>query len=356
MWCCPRATTRRPSLEWVVSKQAKNQRQHRTPRQRQDHRRHSAGGLLLLSCVAGCLSAQELQPRAYIPAPDGLNYFGISYSNNAGGLLFDPSLPVTDAHVNANIVTLAFGQTLGLLGRTVQILMVFPYAVANLNGNLSESGEQYLYRSGLGDATFRYAMNIHGAPAMDVKEFSRYHQKTIVGASITVTAPMSQYDPRRLINIGTNRWAFKPELGVSRALGKWTLEGAAGLWLYTANHQYYGSNSLTQLPLGSLQVHVVRNLPRRSWLAFDGTFYTGARSQINGRDQANYQGNTRFGATFGIALNRRQAIKISYFEGALTRVGTDIRSLGISYNVIWQTGRLKRHEAKTLASVDYTNN
>ena len=97
-----------------------------------------------------------MQPRAYIPAPSGLNFFSSSYSNNSGGLLFDPSLPVEDGHVNANIVTLSFGQTLAVAGRTAQVLAVVPYAVANLDGRLGAGATQYLYRSGLGDSVFRY--------------------------------------------------------------------------------------------------------------------------------------------------------------------------------------------------------
>lgn len=295
-------------------------------------------GVLLASCFAACLAAQEMQPRAYIPAPAGLNFYSIGYANNAGGLLFDPSLPLADSHVNANIVTLSFGQTLGWMGRTTQILAVLPYAEAHLNGTVAGDA-QHAYRSGLGDAIFRYAMNIYGAPAMSLKEFASYGQETIVGASITVSVPTGQYDPARLINVSAHRWAFKPELGVSRAIGKWTVEGAFGVWLYTANNQFNASTLRTQLPLGSFQGHVVRFLPHRIWLALDGTFYTGGRSQVNGHDKSDYQGNTRVGVTFGIVLSRRQAIKISFFDGVLTRVGSDVRSIGVSYNVIWKTGR-----------------
>jgi len=294
--------------------------------------------VLLLSCLAAGLTAQELQPRAYLPAPVGLNYFGISYSNNRGGLLFDPSLPVDDASVNANIATVAFGQTLGVLGRTTQILALFPYVRANLEGRVAGT-QTDAYRSGLGDATFRYSMNLYGAPAMNLKEFAGYRQKTVVGASVTVTAPTGQYDPVRLVNIGTNRWGVKPEIGVSRAVGKWTLEGAAGAWLYTGNNQFNGTSLRTQEPIGSLQGHVVRVLPHRTWLAGDLTFYTGGRSQVNGRDNSDYLGNSRLGASFGIVLNRRQSLKISYFKGAVTRLGGDISSIGVSYNVIWLRGR-----------------
>jgi hypothetical protein len=186
---------------------------------------------------------------------------------------------------------------------------------------------------------FRYAMNIYSAPAMHLPEYARYRQKTIVGASITVSAPTGQYDPSLLINIGTNRWGFKPEVGLSHAFGKWVIEGAAGVWLYTANKSFYGGQTRTQIPLGSLQGHFLRILPHRTWVAFDGTFFTGGRSTINGREMSDYQGNLRLGATFGVVITRRQSIRINYFDGITTRIGTDIGSLGIAYNFIVMRGR-----------------
>lgn len=297
--------------------------------------------VFLLTCLVAQLAAQELQPRAYIPTPVGLNYFGFGYSNNKGGVLFDPTLPVEDLQVKAHIPSIMFAQTLDVAGRTAQLLVVAPYVVADLEGGAS-GVRQSLYRSGLGDATFRYAMNIYGAPAMSLKEYAEYRQKTIIGASITVIAPIGQYDPNRLVNISTNRWEFKPEVGVSRALGKWTIEGAAGVWLFTANNRYLGGSARTQDPLGSLQFHVVRFLPHRIWLAGDWTFFTGGRSQVDGRDRPDYMGNTRLGVTAGIAITRRQAIKVTYFNGVWSRVGSDMSSFGVSYSVIWRNGRRSR--------------
>jgi Putative MetA-pathway of phenol degradation len=292
--------------------------------------------LALLAPIA--LFAQELQPRAYLPAPVGMNFLSISYSSNSGGLLFDPSLPVENGHVNAGIPSVAFGETLDLFGRTSQVLAVLPYVVADLSATAAGL-TQSRHRSGLADSTFRFAMNIHGAPAMRLKQFAEYHPKTIVGAGLTVTAPTGQYDPNLLINLGANRWAFKPELGISRFAGKWDFEVALGAWLYTKNSAFYGGTFRTQDPLGSIQGHVVRVLPHKTWLALDGTFYMGGRTYVGNTVHADFQGNTRLGATFGIALDRRQALRLAYFRGATTRIGSDIASISVTYQVIWQGWR-----------------
>lgn len=292
--------------------------------------------LQFLSLLA--LSGQELQPRAYLAVPVGLNFFGVSYSGNSGGLLFDPSLPIEDAHVNASVATVSFGQALDVFGRSGQVLAVLPYVVADVSGKLAGIASAR-HRSGLADSTFRFAANVYGAPAMHIQEFSKYHPKTLVGLSLTVMAPTGQYDPNVLINIGANRWAFKPELGISRFQGKWEFEAAVGAWLYTRNSNFYGGAFRTQDPLGSIQGHVVRILPYRMWLALDGTFYTGGRSYVGNTIHADYQGNMRFGATLGIALSRRQALRFAYFDGAATRVGSDISSFSVAYQVIWQKGK-----------------
>jgi hypothetical protein len=298
----------------------------------------SAGIMFLMAFLTTTLHAQEMQPRAYLPAPIGVNFFGTSYSHSSGGLLFDPSLPVEDAKVVANVGAFSIGQSLGVMGRSAQVLAILPYLQADLTGLLAGNAA-YRYRSGMGDMVFRYAMNIYGAPAMHLSEFARYRAKTIVGASITVSAPTGQYDPGLLINIGTNRWGFKPEVGVSHAFGKWVAEGAAGVWLFTANKNFYGGQTRTQIPLGSVQGHFLRILPHRTWVAFDGTFFTGGRSTIGGVEKSDYLGNSRLGATFGMVVNRRQSLRISYFNGVTTRVGTDVGTLGIAYNFIVMRGR-----------------
>jgi hypothetical protein len=292
---------------------------------------------LLFSSAA---AAQELQPRAYLPAPVGLNFFGIGYSRNSGGLLFDPSLPITDAHIDADVLSLSFGQSFGLFGRSAQALAVIPYARADITGRLS-GVEAYRYRSGLTDSLFRFAMNIAGAPAMSREAFAKHRPRTTFGASLTVLAPTGQYDPNVLLNIGTNRWAFKPEVGLSKSFGRWAVEGAVGAWFYSGNAQFGGASMRTQDPLASIQLHAVRVLSRRMWVAVNGTYFTGGRTHINGAEKADYQGNSRIGTTFGVALKRRHAFKIAYFEGATTRFGSDIRSISMAYQVIWMAGRAK---------------
>jgi hypothetical protein len=94
---------------------------------------------------------------------------------------------------------------------------------------------QTVHRSGLRDSAMRVAVNLYGAPAMDLTRFSKYTRKRNLGASLTVVASLGQYDGNTLINLGSNRWAFKPEIGFSQGFKeRWILEFDAGAWLFTA--------------------------------------------------------------------------------------------------------------------------
>ena len=71
----------------------------------------------------------------------------------------------------------------------------------------------------MADPRFRFSVNLYGAPSLSLQEFADYKQDLILGASLQVSAPLGQYDSSKLLNIGTNRWSIKPELGVSKAPG-----------------------------------------------------------------------------------------------------------------------------------------
>ena len=71
-----------------------------------------------------------------------------------------------------------------------------------------------------------------------------------MGVSVTVAPPLGQYDSTKLINLGTNRWSVRPELGVSREIGQWVVEAMAGVWVFTDNTDFSADarDSRTRLP------------------------------------------------------------------------------------------------------------
>jgi hypothetical protein len=279
-------------------------------------------------------SAQELDPGAYWPIPKGLNILTVVDNFNWGDVAFDPSAPIDEASARINTTALAFTRAFSIGGRSANAGVVVPVIGGHIEGlYLGEPAE--VGRFGQGDPRFRVAMNLYGAPSMTPTEFGSYRQRTIVGVSVTVAPPLGQYDPAKLINLGTNRWSFKPEVGVSRAYGKWVVEAMGGVWLFTDNTDFVGGRTRSQDPIAAMQAHVTYKFKRTMWLAGDANYFTGGRTTIGGKQNLDLQRNSRIGATFSSALDRHQAIRLSVSRGAYTTIGADFTSIAVGYNYAW---------------------
>lgn len=295
--------------------------------------RRILAGLALLLSPAGA-SAQELQPGLYWPLPRGLKILTVTSSRNQGDVAFDPSLPIEQVQATINTLAVAFTHTLSIAGRTANVGIQLPAASGHFDG-LVEGVPATADRSGMGDPRLRLAVNLFGAPSMTPKEFGAYRLRTIVGVGVTVEAPLGQYFEDKFINVGSNRWGVKPELGVSHALGNWVVESMAGVWLFTDNTNFAGGRTRSQDPIGSWQVHVTYRFNRRLWLAGNATYYTGGRTTIDATTNHDLQENSRVGSTFSWALNSHHSMRAAVSRGARTTIGADFTSLSLGYNYTW---------------------
>jgi Putative MetA-pathway of phenol degradation len=183
---------------------------------------------LIVVGVAGLFAgggrSQELAPRAYLITPTGSNAVILSYSFFDGSVFTDPTVPIQDFKARYHSEILSYYQAFGFLGRSANVTGSLPYALGNFQAT-GPSAERHVYRSGLADSRVRLAVNLIGGPAMSLKEYLDWHEKTVLGASVVVVAPTGQYDPARLINPSIHRWAFRPELGFSRRWqDRWALD------------------------------------------------------------------------------------------------------------------------------------
>ncbi|MDX2436446.1 MAG: transporter, partial [Acidobacteriota bacterium] len=170
---------------------------------------------------------------------------------------------------------------------------------------------------------------------MSPKEFSTYRPRTLIGASLIVKGPTGQYDSSKLINIGTNRWSFKPEIGIVQVLGRWAIDAYVGAWFYTDNEDFFGGSTRTQNPIYSTQAHVRYLFKPGLWAAIDGNFWNGGQTTVNGVANDDEQRNSRVGTTLSIRLAAGHNLRIAVSAGAITRIGGDFNSVGVSYNYSW---------------------
>ena len=300
-------------------------------------RRAAVLAFVCAALAAGALRAQSLEPRAYSPNPTGLNFVIGSYFYQTGSVFTDPSLPITDVSAKLNIGTLSYARTFSLFGRSASAALLLPFAGGSVSGQVFEQS-RVADRTGFGDMGIRLTTNIFGGPALSPKEFAARAPRTTLGMSFLVVAPTGQYYPDKLVNIGSHRWAFRPELGFSQPLGHWFVDAYAGIWFFTTNDDYFGGHVRSQEPIGAFQAHVSYNFAPRLWVAADYTYYTGGRTTIDGVVNEDLQKNSRVGLTVAIPVTRNQSVKFAWSRGASTTIGSDFTTYSVGYQFLWFDG------------------
>ncbi|UCE42054.1 MAG: transporter [Candidatus Aminicenantes bacterium] len=305
--------------------------------------RLSLGLIVMISLASFVISpaaqAQALEPRLYSNLPAKMNFLIVGYGYSQGDVLVDPTLPIEDINARIHLPILAYVRSLNILGHSGKLDVVLPFAWLSGSGKV-EGGDQTLRRkiSGFGDPLVRFTVNLHGAPALPLKEFVAYRQKTVVGFSFQASVPLGQYDPSKLGNIGTNRWMFKPEIGLSQALGRWILEASAAVNFYSTNDNFWGGKVRKQNPILSVQGHAIYNFRSGAWTALDITYYRGGRTTVDGEAKNDLQTNWRLGATLALPINRRNSIKFYGSTGLYTRTGTNFDAVGMAWQYRWGGG------------------
>lgn len=304
--------------------------------------------VVLLGLMPTGLRAQSLAPRAYIITPVDSNALTISESYSNGGIELNNTVPITGANGSINVFVATYYHSLSFFGRSANITVGLPYSVGTFRALIVDQQEE-VYRSGLADSVVRFALNVKGGPAMKTPQFLQWKQKTLLGVSLLVQVPAGQYDPTKLINIGTNRWAFKPEFGYSQRWGKWILDGYAGVWFFTTNPEFFshnshfpGTRSQSQQPIGSFEGHLSHDFKPRLWVSLDGNFWVGGRTSLNGVQSPNsLQRSSRVGATASFPISKHQSVKFSYANGAYVRFGGDYQTLSAAWQYSWVGRRFR---------------
>jgi hypothetical protein len=293
--------------------------------------------LLVWLSLASAAAAQDLEPKAYSASPVGAAFLVAGLARSTGSVVFDPSLPISDVEAKVNGALLAGGYAFGLADRLALVTAAVPYAWGDISGTVYEDART-VSRSGLTDVRLKLSVNLVGNPAMGARAFSKAPRKTIVGTSLTVVAPSGQYDGTKLVNLGTNRWGFKPEVGVSVPSGRWDIDAYLGVWLFTDNPDFFpGGQARSQDPVVALQGHVSYSFKPRLWAAFDATWYRGGAAQVEAGAAGAAMNNARLGATVAIPVTPRQSLKFAVSRGVIVRTGTNFTALSVGYQWLWLT-------------------
>jgi hypothetical protein len=290
--------------------------------------------LLALALGSQAASGQELEARAYAPNPVGARFLVLSYTHSDGDVLLDAASPIQDFQVRADALATGIGGTFAVAGRLASLAIAVPYVDGTATGLVNGVPDR-ADREGLGDLRLRMTLSLLPGSAQNLADFVRATPDRTLGASVVVNVPTGQYFEDKLINIGTNRWAFRPEIGGSRRFGRWTVDGSLGAWLYTDNEDYFGGHERSQDPLPTLQGTLSYTFAPRLWLAASGTWYTGGTTSLDGVSERNRQDNSRAGLTLALPVGKQNSIKLAWSKGVSARFGGDLETFSLSWQYLW---------------------
>jgi hypothetical protein len=281
------------------------------------------------------ISAQEMEPRSYAVVPSGLHAMALSYTYSSGNVVSPGSSPVQDLSVTNNVFNLGYVQTFSFFNKLARISASVPFGF--LNGTAKFLGVDTAgSRTGFYDGRIKFGVNLIGSPVLAPQEFQKFQEHTVFGASLVISVPLGQYFPSKLINLGSNRWGFKPELGLSHREGRLFYEMYTGVWMYTENPNYFKSYVQQENVLFSFQAHVDYTFQHGKYLAINGGYANGGESSLNGIEQNDQEENWRIGATFSSPIfNRHQSIKAMVNTGIATRAGQNYTALTVVYQYSW---------------------
>lgn len=307
----------------------------------------------LLNYEGNELLAQELEPRMLTNVPVGTNFVGVGYAYSSGNILLDASIPIDDLDAKLHTALTAYVHAFDFFGKSAKVDVIVPWAQGFWDGYY-EGTDTSTSRMGLGDPRFRLSVNLIGAPALSAKEYASYQQKTIVGVSLQIIDPIGTYYSDKLINLGSNRWTFKPQIGVSHKANKWYYEGYVGVWIYGDNANFNNGNRLKQKPIVTTKVHVIHSFGKGIWAALDLGYAYGGKTTLNDVQRDDQISTVRTGLTVAAALHPQHSIKMAVYSGKRIKYGPDFNAVALIYQFRWQNEAHKQKKSNN--EKIYSNN
>ena len=294
------------------------------------------------SLISLTIDAQELEPRAINNLPLGTNFVIGGYNYAQGNLLMDPALPIEDLNSNVHSGLLGYVRSIRFFDLSAKVDMVIPYVLGDWQGSIDDNSG-FRTQNGFGDLRLRFSFNFLGSKAMNIAEFKNYKPENVSGISIQIIVPTGSYDPEELINIGSNRWVIKPQWGYARNLDKWIIESYVGIWLFSKNSNFLNGNELSQKPLYTFKVHVIRELPKNMWLALNLGYGIGANTELNGITRDTEISSARLGLIYALPIAQKHTLKFAYNSGIRFKKGPDFDAISLGYQYRWNNKNNKQN-------------
>ncbi len=277
------------------------------------------------------IQAQEVTPRRWSHLPIGAHFAGTGAVWTEADIYFDPVLQAEDVKAEVLTVPVVYIYSFEWLNRSARIDLSQTYQKGTWEG-LVNGEPTSIEREGPGDTRFRLAVNLVGAPPLEGKSYVAYRQEqkteTLVGAGLVVVAPTGEYYSDKLINLGNNRWVFRPQLGLVHTRHRWSYEVTSSLWYFSENTDFWQNTTRKQDPLLAFQGHAIYTYRPGFWFAGSAGYGAGAENTINGVEKNDAAENVIWALSTGLPIDRFTGLKLTWVQSETkSGTGADTQSL-----------------------------
>jgi hypothetical protein len=263
--------------------------------------------------------ALDPDPRQWSHLPMGKNVVGLGEAYTQADIFFDPVMQLNDVKMRINTWAGKVIKPFELFDKSARVDVIQAYQKGRWTG-LQGGVPNSITRSGWSDTLVRFAINLYGAPPLSGKEYGAYRAKmkakpeTVVGVGMWLRLPTGNYMDDKLINIGQNRFVFRPQIGMVHTRGKWTTELTASAAFYEDNDEFFNGNKLEQDTAYTTHANFIRDLSPGEWASVSAGYNTGGESTLNGVDKDDNKQNIAWALRYRYPFNRTSGIKFSYIS------------------------------------------
>lgn len=268
--------------------------------------------------------AHAANARDYIPLPAGTFLFCTYFKHISANKYFSNGKTATrDFNLTENLGILRpvyykdIGKALyGDGGFRIDPQALIPFGEVHLDGTGSPVGTYSI--SGIADPTVFATFWFVNDPK----------NKLWAGLSPYVSLPIGQYDKKKALNLGNNRWAIKPELGVVKGFGeKVYLDMIVNGEFYTENDKYI-AGKLEQDPLFGAEIHLSYDITKQWYASLDYFYSYGGETKVAGAWKNDTANNHGLGLSLFWLVGTNNQLMIEYRDDFSVKNGPGTNTFG----------------------------
>lgn len=283
---------------------------------------------MLRSTMTTCLLAvlyssqtHALQPRDYLPRPEGVSAMQLLYtSTSANSFYVDGQKAGDNLNLDQDIGVFLPVHYSTFMSMPTIFEAVIPFGSVSIDG--ADVGNNAVATSGLADPAF----------LAGIWPVSDDESQTWWAVSGWLTAPLGEYNNNQALNLGRNQWAFKAQTGVVKGFGNLYVEVIPSVEVYSDNTDFSSASlTLEREPLYAVETHISYDLTPSVLVSLDHFYLNGGKSEVENTTVDSELETQALQLTTRLALASNQFLNLQYKKDISVKNGLKTNTFGVQF-------------------------